>query len=123
MKFFTTLLLLVSSLLCSDTLIHAGKYIDVINGKVISKSSIIIDENGVIKEITSGYKNSRGYEYYDLKDKTVMPGLMDMHVHFGQEYLSKAEAPVKVERIQCYSCCKACKTNIRWRFYNCSSGW
>ena len=55
MKFFTTLLLLVSSLLCSDTLIHAGKYIDVINGKVISKSSIIIDENGVIKEITSGY--------------------------------------------------------------------
>ena len=98
MKFFITLLLLVSSLLCSDTLIHAGKYIDVINGKVISKSSIIIDEKGVIKEITSGYKNSRGYEYYDLKDKTVMPGLMDMHVHFGQEYLSKAEAPVKVEK-------------------------
>ena len=96
MKFFTTLLLLVSSLLCSDTLIHAGKYIDVINGKVISNSSIIIDENGVIKEITTGYKNSRGYEYYDLKNKTVMPGLMDMHVHFGQEYLSKADAPVKV---------------------------
>ena len=98
MKFFTTLLLLVSSLLCSDTLIHAGKYIDVINGKVISNSSIIIDENGVIKEITTGYKNSRGYEYYDLKNKTVMPGLMDMHVHFGQEYLSKADAPVKVEK-------------------------
>ena len=38
MKFFITLLLLVSSLLCSDALIHAGKYIDVINGKVISKS-------------------------------------------------------------------------------------
>ena len=98
MKFFITLLLLVSGLLCSDALIHAGKYIDVINGKVISKSSIIIDEKGVIKEITPGYKNSRGYEYYDLKDKTVMPGLMDMHVHFGQEYLSKADAPVKVEK-------------------------
>ena len=38
MKFFTPLLILVSSLLCSETLIHAGKYIDVVNGKVISKS-------------------------------------------------------------------------------------
>ena len=73
MKFFITLLLLISSLLSSDTLIHAGKYIDVINGKVISKSSIIIDENGVIKEITSGYKNSRDYEYYDLKDIAIKP--------------------------------------------------
>ena len=27
-----------------------------------------------------------------------MPGLMDMHVHFGGEYQSKAEAPLKVER-------------------------
>ena len=27
-----------------------------------------------------------------------MPGLMDMHVHFGQEYQSKAERPTKVER-------------------------
>ena len=27
-----------------------------------------------------------------------MPGLMDMHVHFGQEYQSKAERPIKVER-------------------------
>ena len=27
-----------------------------------------------------------------------MPGLMDMHVHFGQEYQSKSERPVKVER-------------------------
>ena len=27
-----------------------------------------------------------------------MPGLMDMHVHFGQEYLSKSERPGKVER-------------------------
>ena len=97
MKFFTPLLILVSSLLCSETLIHAGKYIDVVNGKVISKSSIVIDQNGVIKEITSGYKNSRGYEYYDLKDNTVMPGLMDMHVLFGQEYLSKAVTPIKVE--------------------------
>ena len=51
MKFFTPLLILVSSLLCSETLIHAGKYIDVVNGKVISKSSIVIDQNGVIKEI------------------------------------------------------------------------
>ena len=27
-----------------------------------------------------------------------MPGLMDMHVHFGQEYQSKAERPSKIER-------------------------
>jgi imidazolonepropionase-like amidohydrolase len=27
-----------------------------------------------------------------------MPGLMDMHVHFGQEYQSKSKRPIKVER-------------------------
>ena len=45
----TIALLLFSAYVSSEVLIHAGKYIDVINGKVINKSSIIIDENGVIK--------------------------------------------------------------------------
>jgi len=34
----------------------------------------------------------------DLRGYTLMPGLMDMHVHFGQEYKSKSERPVKIER-------------------------
>jgi imidazolonepropionase-like amidohydrolase len=34
----------------------------------------------------------------DLRGYTLMPGLMDMHVHFGQEYQSKSERPIKVER-------------------------
>ena len=41
-----------------------------------------------------------------------MPGLMDMHVHFGQEYLSKAEAPVKVEKEYSAIAAETCQTNI-----------
>lgn len=82
----------------SKTLIHAGNLIDGKSDVIQSKMSIIIDGNQ-ITEVIKGYIPTNNYKnYIDLKNYTVLPGLMDMHVHFGGEYQSKAEAPTKVER-------------------------
>ena len=81
----------------AETLIHTSVYIDGVSDQSKTNSTIIV-ENGKIKSISKGYLNPVGYEYINLKSYTVMPGLMDMHVHFGGEYQSKAERPVKVER-------------------------
>ena len=81
----------------AQTLIHTSLYIDGISDASKTNSSIIV-EDGKIKSISRGYIDPSGYDFIDLKSFTVMPGLMDMHVHFGGEYQSKAKRPVKVER-------------------------
>ena len=82
----------------SDTIIYSSSYIDVINGNVIEDSSITIN-NGLINKIDKGFINVDPEDnLIDLRGNILMPGLMDMHVHFGQEYQSKAERPTKVER-------------------------
>ena len=98
MKYLYSLLLLSSFSLSASSIIYTSEYIDVLNEKVITNSSITIDQ-GLIVSIDSGYiKVDESNTLIDLRGYTLMPGLMDMHVHFGQEYLSKSERPGKVER-------------------------
>ena len=79
-------------------LIHAGKLIDGNSDQAQTKMTIVINDN-LITDVIRGYKNPKDDEtYLDLKGYTVLPGLMDMHVHFGGEYQSKAERPSKVEK-------------------------
>ena len=94
---FLLLLTLIISKLNAEIMIHTSKYIDGISDNVITNSTIIV-ENGKILSISKGFSDPAGYDYIDLRPYTVMPGLMDMHVHFGGEYQSKAGRPVKVER-------------------------
>ena len=89
---------LLISFLNSSTIIYTSSYIDVNNGKIVNDSSIVINEKKITK-ISAGYINiGQDDILIDLRGFTVMPGLMDMHVHFGGEYQSKAERPIKVER-------------------------
>ena len=92
------LLLILSGFIYADTYIHTSNYIDGISEDTKKDSTIIIDKHGKIIDIKEGFLNPEDHDYYDLTQYTVMPGLMDMHVHFGGEYQSKAERPVKVER-------------------------
>ena len=80
------------------TYIHSSNYFDVELGEYQSNKTIII-ENKKIIDIKDGYVNPSSNEnLIDLKGKFLFPGFMDMHVHFGQEYQSKAERPSKIER-------------------------
>ena len=92
------ILFFISSNLLASTIIYTSSYIDVINESVKEDYSITIEKN-LITAIDKGFiKITKGDNLIDLRGKTLMPGLMDMHVHFGQEYQSKSKRPVKVER-------------------------
>ena len=82
----------------TSTIIYTSSYIDVDNKKIVRDSSIIIDD-GKISSIEDNFiKDTDNNTVIDLRGYSVMPGLMDMHVHFGGEYQSKAKRPIKVEK-------------------------
>ena len=98
MKYQIYLVFFFSTSLLSNTYIYTTSYVDVLNLKVINNSTIVID-GSTIAAINKGFtKIPDDSVLIDLRGYTLMPGLMDMHVHFGQEYLSKSERPGKVER-------------------------
>jgi len=72
--------------MAQQTYIHAGKLIDTKNSKVLEERTIIIEGNK-ISSVEKGFKkpSSDSIEVIDLKSKTVLPGLTDMHVHMEGE--------------------------------------
>ena len=82
-----TLLMLIFSvsLFAQRTIIHAGTLIDGTSKKVMSEKSIIV-EGKSITAIENGFISPKeGDVLIDLKDHTVMPGWIDMHVHIEGE--------------------------------------
>ncbi|CAN5915292.1 amidohydrolase family protein [soil metagenome] len=67
------------------TYLHCGKVIDGLANTAQNQMTLII-EGKTIAEIRKGYAPApAGVTVVDLKDKTVMPGLMDAHVHLSSE--------------------------------------
>ncbi|HET8865000.1 MAG TPA: amidohydrolase family protein [Gracilimonas sp.] len=67
------------------TIIHAGTLIDGKSDAPRNEVSIIIEGN-MITSIENGYINSNSNDkIIDLKNKTVLPGLIDLHVHLESE--------------------------------------
>jgi len=62
------------------TIIKAGRFIDVLSGEVQINRTIVI-ENDRIKQVTGDIDVPAGAKVVDLSDATVMPGLIDGHVH------------------------------------------
>ena len=73
-----------------NTYIHCGKLIDTKSGKIQSKKTIVVHKNK-ITNVMNGYviPRSKDAKTIDLRNKVVMPGLIDMHVHLEMEYDSK----------------------------------
>ncbi|MEM6724937.1 MAG: amidohydrolase family protein, partial [Bacteroidota bacterium] len=68
-------------LVAQTTYLHCGKLIDGTSETVFEKRTIVVRANQ-IERIEKGYTNvPAGAEAIDLKDYTVMPGLIDCHVH------------------------------------------
>jgi imidazolonepropionase-like amidohydrolase len=67
------------------TIIHCGQLIDVKNLQVLKEMSVIVEGNK-ITDVQKGYvTGAAGDKIVDLKNRTVMPGLIDMHVHLETE--------------------------------------
>jgi imidazolonepropionase-like amidohydrolase len=60
--------------------LHAARLLDVKAGKVLRPGEILIQAERIV-EVGPAVKHPAGAEVIDLGDQTLMPGLIDVHVH------------------------------------------
>ncbi|NIJ36715.1 imidazolonepropionase-like amidohydrolase [Sphingopyxis panaciterrae] len=65
------------------TVITAARYVDVLTGKTVDHPAIFVGADGRITGIADArtVRWGSGVKHIDLGDKTLLPGLIDMHVH------------------------------------------
>jgi imidazolonepropionase-like amidohydrolase len=86
-KIIQLFILLASTMLIGqNTYLHCGKLIDTKEGKVLTNKTIIVTGKKIVS-VEDGFIEPKTPEdiVIDLKNKTVMPGLTDMHVHIESE--------------------------------------
>lgn len=99
--FFILLLLLPVSLFAQNQahpiVLHAARLLDVANGRVISPGEVLV-EGERITDAGTHVARPAGAEVIDLGDTTLMPGMIDAHVHLflhpGAEDLQTVEESV-----------------------------
>jgi imidazolonepropionase-like amidohydrolase len=65
--------------------IHAGRVLADPSGASVETARTIVVSDGKIVRIDAGYVSAPGARVIDLKDKFVLPGLIDSHVHLTSE--------------------------------------
>jgi imidazolonepropionase-like amidohydrolase len=83
--FSVSFLLIVITGLAQKTYLQCGQLIDVRQLQVLKEKTIVIEGNK-ITDVLDGYQSGAATDkVVNLKTSTVMPGLMDMHVHIENE--------------------------------------
>jgi imidazolonepropionase-like amidohydrolase len=90
MKKITLLLclfFLTQNIISQTTYILCGKLLDTQSGKITSEKTIVVKDNKIYM-VLDGYAlvKSATAITINLKDKVVLPGLIDFHVHIEQEF-------------------------------------
>jgi imidazolonepropionase-like amidohydrolase len=62
------------------TVLHAARLLDVKNGSVVKPGEVLVEGERIV-EVGSSVKHPAGAEVIDLGDRTLLPGLIDAHVH------------------------------------------
>ena len=67
------------------TLVTADRMLDVTSGRYIDHPAILIGDDGKIQQVGSAgsIKAPAGVKHIDLAGETLLPGLIDMHVHMN----------------------------------------
>ena len=86
LTFSITAIVCSTAVFAETTIITADRMIDVANGKVVKQAAVIVTDNiitasGRLKDLTVPNEATR----IDLGNATLMPGLMDMHVHLTSD--------------------------------------
>lgn len=88
MKRFIISLTLAAFAFCGfaqKTLIHCGTLIDAKSRAVKSSMTLVIEGSHIVAVEKGFIPGSTGEAVIDLSDKTVLPGLIDLHVHLESE--------------------------------------
>ncbi|APG63942.1 amidohydrolase [Tenacibaculum todarodis] len=90
LTFIFCFLLMICNAQSQNIYILCGKLIDTKSGNIKTEQTIVVNQNKII-DVMDGYVMPRNAvdKTIELKDKVVMPGLIDMHVHIEMEYDNK----------------------------------
>ncbi len=77
--------------------LHAARLLDVSSGKITAPGEVLVEGDKIV-EAASAVRHPAGAEVIDLGDRTLLPGLIDAHVHLflhpGAEDLQTVEESV-----------------------------
>jgi imidazolonepropionase-like amidohydrolase len=83
--------------------LHAARLFDVKNGRMVKPGEVLVQGERIV-EAGSAVKHPAGAEVIDLGDRTLLPGLIDAHVHLflhpGAEDLQTVQESVPQRTIQ-----------------------
>jgi len=82
---FRTVLFAVSAVSQSSAppqaiVLHAARLLDVKAGKIVKPAEVLIQGDRIV-EVGTSVKHPSGAEVIDLGDRTLLPGLIDAHIH------------------------------------------
>jgi imidazolonepropionase-like amidohydrolase len=84
-------------------ILHAARLLDVKNGRMLKPGEVLVEGDRIV-EVGSAVKHPAGAEVIDLGDRTLLPGLIDAHVHLflhpGAEDLQTVQESVPQRTIQ-----------------------
>jgi imidazolonepropionase-like amidohydrolase len=60
--------------------LHAARLLDVKTGRMVKPGEVLVQGDHIV-EVGTSVKRSAGAEVIDLGDRTLLPGLIDVHVH------------------------------------------
>lgn len=79
----TAALLLTTSVQAADLAVQAGKLFDGVTGDMRGPTTVLVHDDRIVR-VLDGWIQPEGYSLVDLRKQTVLPGLIDCHVHiFG----------------------------------------
>jgi imidazolonepropionase-like amidohydrolase len=92
-KLSLVLLLSMFTFVCTaqDYYLHCGKVLDVQSGSISNNQTIVVSKTKIIK-ISEGFISKVNPDdiEVDLKNKFILPGLIDLHVHIESEQNSRS---------------------------------
>jgi imidazolonepropionase-like amidohydrolase len=92
-----------------DYYLYCGKILDVQSGKELSNQTIVVSKNKIVKVVEGFEPKSKPNDIeIDLKNKYILPGLIDLHVHIegvnnSHSYIAKYvdnEADIAFEAVK-----------------------